>query len=317
MLITPKSQIYALLADFPSRYPGFSNMLNNIRFPSPWAQLFLFIGLIAATFIFFNVFAVVIYQLAGIPLSSAQALSDIRSIDVGKVIQTLYTIVQFGLTAWIFGRIVFKKDIAVELGLRRSSGNSYYLLAILLLLFALPLENWLGELNKHLPLFRWMVSEQSARDQQVEIFVKVHHPFDPVINLLVMAAIPAFCEEICFRGVLQRIMIRICRRPVYGILAAAVLFSVFHFQFEGFIPRVFLGVLLGAAYWYSGSLWVAIVAHFFFNAIQITAVMYFPDVVAKYPLPFYMVILSFLFVVGLLAFMRRRSPTSYAAVYES
>src|SRR5208282_5430265 len=124
-------------------------------------------------------------------------------------------------------------------------------------------------------------------------------PYDPVINVLIMAAVPAFCEELCFRGALQRIMIQICKRPLTGILVSAFLFSFFHFHFEGFLPRFFFFVLLGAASWYSGSLWVSIVAHFFFNAIQIVLVMYDPGVVAKNPsIPMLFVLLSLVIVVG-------------------
>jgi membrane protease YdiL (CAAX protease family) len=81
---------------------------------------------------------------------------------------------------------------------------------------------------------------------------------------------------------------------------------------------MFLGVLLGAAYWYSGSLWVSIIAHFFFNGIQIVAVMYAPGVVEKNPsIPLLFVLLSLVIVVGLLSAMRSRSTASYAEVYES
>jgi hypothetical protein len=113
-------------------------------------------------------------------------------------------------------------------------------------------------------------------------------------------------------------MIQICKRPLAGILVSAFLFSFFHFEFEGFLPRMFLGVLLGAAYWYSGSLWVPIVGHFFFNAVQIVAVMYAPAVIAKNPsIPLLFVLLSLVIIVGLLSAMRSRSTASYADVYGS
>jgi hypothetical protein len=113
-------------------------------------------------------------------------------------------------------------------------------------------------------------------------------------------------------------MIQICKRPLPGIILSALLFSFFHFEFEGFLPRMFLGILLGVAYWYSGSLWVPILAHFFFNAIQIVLAMYDPGVVSKTPsTPLLLVLLSIVIVVGLLSWMRSRSTASYATVYES
>jgi hypothetical protein len=207
------------------------------------------------------------------------------------------------------------------LGLRPATQIIFYPLAILLLVFSLPLEEWLGELNKGIPLWHWMTRAEQDNDRQVETFLKVRHPFDPVVNVLVMAVIPAFCEELCFRGALQRIMIQICKRPLMGILVSAFLFSFFHFQFEGFLPRMFLGVLLGAAYWYSGSLWVPILAHFFFNAVQVVFAMVGNPAIAgsganKNPtMPMLFVLASLGIVVGLLSLMRSLSTVSFAGVY--
>jgi membrane protease YdiL (CAAX protease family) len=270
--------------------------------------------------VFFAIVASIIYKVTGLgsQVLSGLPMDDARAADIGKLVQFLFSITVFGLTGYLYALLSFRENPGYLLGLRAPERNIFYLLAVVLLLFSLPLEEWLGELNKRIPLWHWMISAEKDNDRQVEAFLKVHHPFDPVINMLIMAVVPAFCEELCFRGALQRIMIQICKRPLIGILVSAFLFSFFHFQFEGFLPRMFLGVLLGAAYWYSGSLWVPIVAHFFFNAIQIYAVMYAPGVVAKNPsIPLLFVFLSLVIVVGLLSWMRNRSTTTYAGVYGS
>lgn len=240
------------------------------------------------------------------------------SVEMAKFFQSIFSIVVFAFPALLYARFTFSGPRGSILGLRPATRPIFYLLAILLLVCALPLEEWLGDLNKRVPLWEWMVRAERESDKQVENFIKVRHAYDPVVNILVMAAIPAFCEELCFRGGLQRIMIQVCKRPLTGILLSSILFSGLHFQFEGFLPRVFLGVLLGLAYWYSGSLWVAIVAHFFFNAAQIILAMYIPGIVSKTPtIPFLFVLLSLVIVVGLLSFMRRRSTATYAGVYEN
>ena len=41
----------------------------------------------------------------------------------------------------------------------------------------------------------------------------------------------------------------------------AILFSAFHLQFYGFVPRMLLGVWLGYLFVWTGSLWVSIIAH--------------------------------------------------------
>jgi membrane protease YdiL (CAAX protease family) len=261
-----------------------------------------------------------VYKVTGIgnQIRSGHPVDEVRASDIGKLVQLLFSAIVFGLTGYLYARFTFRDRPGYHLGLRPATRSSFYLLAILMLIFAFPLEEWLMAINKQIPLWHWMVSAERDNDRQVEAFLKVHHPYDPVINVLIMAAIPAFCEEICFRGALQRIMIQICKRPLAGILVSAFLFSFFHFQFEGFLPRMFLGGLLGFAYWYSGSLWVPIAAHFFFNASQIIVAMYAPEFMTKNPsIPLLFVFLSLVIVVGLLSGMRGRSTASYAAVYGS
>jgi membrane protease YdiL (CAAX protease family) len=295
-----------------------NRMSNKLRISSPWSQFSLFIGLGGGALVFFVIVAGVIYKISGIGNQTVPGLTmdNASAVDIGKLVQFLFSITVFGLTGYLYARLTFWERPGYQLGLRPPARNIFYLLAIVLLLVSLPLEEWLGELNKRIPLWHWMIRAEQDNDRQVEAFVKVRHPYDPVINVLIMAAVPAFCEELCFRGALQRIMIQICKRPLAGIVVSAFLFSFFHFQFEGFLPRMFLGVLLGAAYWYSGSLWVSIVAHFFFNAIQIVLVMYDPGVVAKNPsIPLLFVLLSILIVVGLLYAFKKGTKTTYEGVY--
>ncbi|MDV7390186.1 CPBP family intramembrane glutamic endopeptidase, partial [Arthrospira platensis SPKY1] len=59
------------------------------------------------------------------------------------------------------------------------------------------------------------------------------------------------------------------RKPWLAILASAAVFSAIHMQFEGFFPRLLLGVLLGYLYVISKNIWLPILAHFINNASQV------------------------------------------------
>lgn len=52
-----------------------------------------------------------------------------------------------------------------------------------------------------------------------------------------------------------------------GIWLAAALFSLMHFQFFGFVPRMILGALFGYYYYWSRNLWIPIIAHILNNGI--------------------------------------------------
>ncbi len=57
-------------------------------------------------------------------------------------------------------------------------------------------------------------------------------------------------------------------------MVSALVFSGFHGQFYGFLPRFALGVLLGYLFLFSGNLVLPIVAHFINNAIAVLLVFY-------------------------------------------
>jgi membrane protease YdiL (CAAX protease family) len=96
-----------------------------------------------------------------------------------------------------------------------------------------------------------------------------------------------------------------------------VVFSALHLQFQGFLPRMFLGVILGALYWYSGSLWTSILAHFVNNAIQVIAVSYSPKYVNDNPsVPVLYALISGVAVFAILWGYKKYSHVSYAKVYE-
>jgi membrane protease YdiL (CAAX protease family) len=294
-------------------------MSNNLKIPSPWSQLALFMLTLGGALIFYTVAGGLIAQSAGIAgeVGTGAAWDDPRAIGILKWLQALSSVIVFGIPAFCYALLTFRDRPFYRLGLRPATPGNFYLLAILLLLIGLPLEGWLGDLNKMAPLPGWMTQLEKDTDRQVTAFLKVSTPFDIIYNIVIMAALPAFFEELCFRGVLQRILIQIFRSPWAGIVVTGIFFSAFHMQFEGFLPRTFLGILLGAACWYSGSLWTPILAHFFYNGITVIVAMYYPEMVTKNPsVPLYTVLISLVIVVGLLYRMHKQSAVAYAQVYD-
>jgi membrane protease YdiL (CAAX protease family) len=77
-----------------------------------------------------------------------------------------------------------------------------------------------------------------------------------------------------FRGLFQRILRYNKVNMHLAVILSALVFSTIHMQFQGFIPRFFLGLILGYLLAFGGSLWIAIFAHFIFNGTQVV-VTYF------------------------------------------
>ena len=53
------------------------------------------------------------------------------------------------------------------------------------------------------------------------------------------------------------------------IWIAAILFSAFHLQFYGFLPRMILGAYFGYLLYWSKSIWIPVFAHFVNNAFAV------------------------------------------------
>jgi len=54
-------------------------------------------------------------------------------------------------------------------------------------------------------------------------------------------------------------------------------FSIIHFQFYGFLPRLLLGALLGYLFLYTQNLWIPVTFHFINNATVIVLHYFWGD----------------------------------------
>lgn len=192
--------------------------------------------------------------------------------------QSFHTIVIFGLPAILsFGS--GKAGRISELGFRQTTVR-HLLLAVLMAAVSQPLVNLLAEWNsaltfpqslsqleEHFRALEAQALEASQRMICTDSYSRL------LLNILVMALLPAFCEEMFFRGAVQQLLGRMLS-PHVAVWFAAFVFAAVHFQFFGFVPRLLMGAALGYMFLCSGSLWTAVVAHFVNNAIIIAVGFY-------------------------------------------
>jgi membrane protease YdiL (CAAX protease family) len=91
---------------------------------------------------------------------------------------------------------------------------------------------------------------------------------DSIIELmlvvLVIAAVPAVCEEVMFRGYIQK-SLGFKLKPFWAALVTAIFFGFYHFNPYGLLPLICLGLYFGFAAYISDSLVVPIFLHFLNN----------------------------------------------------
>ena len=194
----------------------------------------------------------------------------------------------------------------------------YVLLAPLLIVLSLPLISWINELNQAIKFPASMADfELSIRNmeeqakQLTELMVMTKSPVQFLLNLMVVAMLPAIAEEFFFRGVLQNFARQCFYNPHVAIWFTAIVFSGIHGQFYGFVPRVVLGALLGYIYLYSGNIWIAVLAHFINNGLALLGFVLsdvYKDVAIfneDYHFPWYFTVLSFAGTIALVLWMSK------------
>ena len=140
----------------------------------------------------------------------------------------------------------------------------------------MPFINWSGALNEsiHLPSLLNDI-ETVFRDMEEiagEIMKKLlggKEISSLLINICLIAILPAIGEELFFRGSMQNMAVGLMKNVHLGIWVTAFLFSCWHLQFFSFLPRFILGGLLGYLYVWSGSLWLPMMAHFANNLMGV------------------------------------------------
>lgn len=173
----------------------------------------------------------------------------------------------------------------------------YIILGGILMLVIQPTVMFLGYLNSFLPTPE--VLEELHRGQY-EMFEE-YLTSDGVllIGLFHVAVVPAFAEEVLFRGYVMRAFERSS-----GIIAALILssfiFAAFHLQLTNLLPLATLGATMGLLTWLSGSIWPAVVAHFINNGSAVIMASYMPeqafaDMTPETLPPLWMLVLSIVF----------------------
>lgn len=163
----------------------------------------------------------------------------------------------------------------------KKADPSRLLIVLLLMICAMPVLEWITQFNQKMvlpeafkDLERWI---KAAEDQGMETtmaLLKMEHIGIFILNLGMIALLPAIAEELMFRGALQRSLGRMFNNPHVAIWFTAFIFSAIHMQFYGFLPRLLLGAAFGYLYLWSGSLWYAIFGHFINNAYAVCAAWY-------------------------------------------
>lgn len=291
---------------------------------SPYVQLVFFLGIFLLCMFSFQYIGLrlLLPQFFGVSTADfiAGTRKDATYLKALKTFQLFYSLAVFFLPAFLTFLFWHKEPLRFA-GLRGKIDLKWLLLSVGILLLSLPGVGYLSDLN-HLIDFgpfndQFIAMEKKAEELTMSL---LHMPGlnDLIFNIVLMALIPAIAEEFFFRGVLQRILIRIAPTAGFGILLASVFFSLVHGEMFGFFPRAALGLLLGYIFYLSGNLWYAVAVHFVNNAAQVILVyahehQYISlDITQDSPTPWLIGLGSIFLTIGLLVFYKKKVPKNEA-----
>ena len=201
-----------------------------------------------------------------------------------KWLQFVQTVATFLLPpvicAWMWdaGRKPFQ-----WLRLGRGAKAWVFVWAVAVMVCAIPGINLLADLNSRVELpesldfiEQILKRQEEAAAALTERFLAADNIGELLLNIGLMALLPAMAEEWSFRGTLQQIL----GRNHLAIWLTAFVFSAIHMQFYGFVPRMLMGALFGYVFVWTGSLWVPVTMHFTNNCIAVLA-YYFTDEIGE------------------------------------
>lgn len=245
-----------------------------------FGKLLVTVLLVFTSFMVFSLIAV----LAALPFSDGLTLLDgpQSSLSTGmlRYFQIVQSISVFIIPSLLAG-LLFWGHLTRGIGFSRPHGSSV-ILSLLIILVAQPLVSYLGIWNSSMQLpemlrglEQWMArSEENAADFIFQI-LDTDAPAILLLNILMIAILPALGEEMLFRGVLQPVFGEWFRSKHLAVLVTAFLFSAIHLQFFTFMPRFFLGLALGYLMIWSKNLWYPVAGHFANNFLSLVIFYYY------------------------------------------
>jgi membrane protease YdiL (CAAX protease family) len=274
------------------------------------------LGLLAA-FLLFQLFVspiatVVLLFAKGVDLSAlsgpnaiAELLEEnIRPLIIGN---SVGQIIGLAVVALLLTRL-HTSDLWRYLRVRRTDGVLLGL-ALVGLVALTPVVQWLGTVNQSIPLPEFI---RTLEQSQMELIQKVlSGGLGVTFNIIMLAVVPAVCEELLFRGYAQRQFERGVG-VAGGVLCSGIIFGLYHLRLSQALPLSALGIYLAYLTWRTGSLWPAVLIHFANNAFSVLAANYAaqqPDLDAQaletMQVPWYILIPSAVAFCGVMYLLHR------------
>ena len=191
---------------------------------------------------------------------------------IAQFANALASIISFGIPPFIIAKLQ-AQQVAPYLGLQQQWNLKQLTIVIILGFAGLLVSGALGDLSEKIPMSQsmkfWADGLENQYKNAIQAMTRMNGIVDLLYALLAVALIPAIVEELFFRSGLQHLLSKWLDNPWMGIIVTSIVFSAFHFSFYGFLSRLSLGIILGAVYYFTGSIRLSMCMHFINNAVGV------------------------------------------------
>lgn len=220
-----------------------------------------------------------------VPIAAAMGLARLRLPELGSALLQA----SFFVIPLLYARVA---------GLGTLAGNGFAPLplrrALFVLLAALGtfwLLNGLTHLQDLAVRAMGLEEKAQAQTEQIRRGIEEARKVGLAPTLALFVVIPPFCEEVFFRGVLFRGLLKRFG-PVISIGGTAVVFAAFHAMDVQKVLMVFVGAYFGTLVYLTGSLWAGILAHAANNLAVIVLMWIYEGRLPEFVAPWWMYVLS-------------------------
>ena len=224
-----------------------------------------------------------------------QSMLSITASDVSSIryLQIIQSFAIFIIPPLIIAYLFSKKSLK-WLGFERPEYFFLFIIPIILLIGCQPVISFLADVNNSIEFPQFLKSFENKLRLQEEMtnnlilkILTIKQPAIILLNAFIIVILPAFGEEMMFRGTLQPLLHKIFKNSHAAVLLTAFAFSFIHFQFMTFIPRFVLGAILGYLYLYGKNIWYPILGHLTNNMLSFITFYYQlytrPDIIIDVP----------------------------------
>lgn len=241
----------------------------------------------AAFIALFSVF--LLYQVGGAILNLLIFGMDFTNADVNA--QRLLTaggqILLILAPALIFSKLVYNDNVTEVIRFRLPDFKIVGLFVLGMLPLLAMLQNYLYVqnylINKIAEKFSFVMQLKKMIDSLDKLInstysdlVKANNFLEGLLIIFIVAFIPAICEEVFFRGFVQKSFEQKLK-PVYAGLITGLFFALYHFNPYGFVFLTILAFYFSYAVYKTNSIFTSMILHFINNFLTVVLIFIFND----------------------------------------